>query len=312
MQKIKLMLGGVILLQSATFASVTVEKGYSGVEFETNMTIINSTNKLNNPLFSKYSLIQANNNYISRTLEEDNTDRENIYKLGYTYSNIIKNKGNGINLMYSYSPEADTRIGINANYTRLDNNYSYFKGKGNFGQLNIFYNQKDYQNLAEVFSTLYLGLSNEKDKNKDVKIDNKFIGLYNKYSVTIPNDYYNFFPKVYVEADLKRIELKEKKNDIRTKNDSINIGIGANLEKIIYENDLKISIIPNIAYNHEFLDKRKYKGTQDIFKDDGKIGIEIKAEYKEITKGFIKYEYKKSFSNAEDMGVMSAGIKIML
>lgn len=312
MQKIKLMLGGVILLQSATFASVTVEKGYSGVEFETNMTIINSTNKLNNPLFSKYSLIQANNNYISRTLEEDNTDRENIYKLGYTYSNIIKNKGNGINLMYSYSPEADTRIGINANYTRLDNNYSYFKGKGNFGQLNIFYNQKDYQNLAEVFSTLYLGLSNEKDKNKDVKIDNKFIGLYNKYSVTIPNDYYNFFPKVYVEADLKRIELKEKKNDIRTKNDSINIGIGANLEKIIYENDLKISIIPNIAYNHEFLDKRKYKGTQDIFKDDGKIGIEIKVEYKEITKGFIKYEYKKSFSNAEDMGVMSAGIKIML
>lgn len=312
MQKIKLMLGGVILLQSATFASVTVEKGYSGVEFETNMTIINSTNKLNNPLFSKYSLIQANNNYISRTLEEDNTDRENIYKLGYTYSNIIKNKGNGINLMYSYSPEADTRIGINANYTRLDNNYSYFKGKGNFGQLNIFYNQKDYQNLTEVFSTLYLGLSNEKDKNKDVKIDNKFIGLYNKYSVTIPNDYYNFFPKVYVEADLKRIELKEKKNDIRTKNDSINIGIGANLEKIIYENDLKISIIPNIAYNHEFLDKRKYKGTQDIFKDDGKIGIEIKAEYKEITKGFIKYEYKKSFSNAEDMGVMSAGIKIML
>ena len=312
MQKIKLMLGGVILLQSATFASVTVEKGYSGVEFETNMTIINSTNKLNNPLFSKYSLIQANNNYISRTLEEDNTDRENIYKLGYTYSNIIKNKGNGINLMYSYSPEADTRIGINANYTMLDNNYSYFKGKGNFGQLNIFYNQKDYQNLAEVFSTLYLGLSNEKDKNKDVKIDNKFIGLYNKYSVTIPNDYYNFFPKVYVEADLKRIELKEKKNDIRTKNDSINIGIGANLEKIIYENDLKISIIPNIAYNHEFLDKRKYKGTQDIFKDDGKIGIEIKAEYKEITKGFIKYEYKKSFSNAEDMGVMSAGIKIML
>lgn len=298
---------GLIACQSLAFAEVDVEKGYSGIEFDTNMAILNSSDKLETPLFTKYSLMKINNDYLVKTLSEDNTDRENIYKLGYTHSSINDSKGNGLNLMYSYSPEFEKRIGFNVNYTDLN------KINGDYGQLNIFYNYKDYSNFTEFFTTLYGGIAKEKENN--MKIDSKFIGLYTRYSDIIDNYYYNFYPKVYVEGDLKRIEEKEKSNNKskKYKNDSINVGIGTELQKVIFEeNDLKVSIIPVISYNHEFMENKKYRNDKDYFEQEGRIGVELRAEYKETSKIFFKYDYKKSFSTSEDMGIVSAGIKIML
>lgn len=304
---------GLIACQSLAFAEVDVEKGYSGLEFDTNMAVLNSGNKLETPLFAKYSLMKINNDYLLKTLSEDNTDRENIYKLGYTLSSINDSKGNGLNLMYSYSPDFEKRIGLNLNYTDLNNEYGNIDTNGDYGQLNIFYNYKDYTNFTEFFITAYGGLAKEKESN--TKIDSKFIGLYTRYSDIIDNYYYNFFPKIYVEADIKRLEEKEKINskNEKYKNDSINAGIGTELQKVIFEeNDLKVSVIPVVSYNHEFLGDKKYREDKDYFEQEGKIGFEVRAEYKETSKIFFKYDYKKSFSSSEDMNLVSAGVKIML
>lgn len=303
---------GLIACQSLAFAEVDIEKGYSGLEFDTNMTTINTEKELENPLFNKYSLMKINNDYLLKTLSEDNTDRENIYKIGYTYSNISNSNGNGLNLMYSYSPDFEKRIGFNLNYTDLSNEYKNFKTNGDFGQLNIFYNYKDYTNFTEFFITAYGGLSKEKDN--DTKLDSKFIGVYTRYSDIIDNYYYNFYPKLYIETDIKRTELKEKLNNKseKEKNDSINAGIGTEFQKVIYDEDLRVSIIPIVSYNHEFLEDRKYKNDKDYFEQEGRIGIELRAEYNETSKFYIKYDYKKSLSTSQDMSVVSAGVKIML
>lgn len=309
MKKIILVL---IACQSLAFAEVDIERGYSGIEFDTNMTTINTEKELENPLFNKYSLMKINNDYLLKTLSEDNTDRENIYKIGYTYSNISNSNGNGLNLMYSYSPDFEKRIGFNLNYTDLNNEYKNFKTDGDFGQLNIFYNSKDYTNFTEFFITAYGGLSKEKDNDK--KLDSKFIGVYTRYSDIIDNYYYNFYPKLYIETDIKRSELKEKLNNKseKEKNDSINAGIGTEFQKVIYDEDLKVSIIPIISYNYEFLEDKKYKNDKDYFEQEGRIGIELRAEYNETSKFYIKYDYKKSLSISQDMNVVSAGVKIML
>lgn len=304
---------GLMVCQSLAFAEVDVEKGYSGLEFDTNMTILNSGNKLETPLFAKYSLMKINNDYLLKTLSEDNTDRENIYKLGYTLSSVNESKGNGLNLMYSYSPDFEKRIGLNLNYTDLKNEYGNIDTNGDYGQLNIFYNYKDYSDFTEFFTTLYGGIAKEKEGN--TKIDSKFIGLYTRYSDIVDNYYYNFYPKVYVEADIKRLEEKEKINNRneKYKNDSINAGIGIELQKVVFEeNDLKISVIPVISYNHEFLEDKKYREDKDYFEQEGRVGVELRAEYKETSKIFFKYDYKKSFNSSEDMNLVSAGVKIML
>lgn len=304
---------GLIACQSLAFAEVDIERGYSGIEFDTNMTTINTEKELENPLFNKYSLIEINNHYLLKTLSEDNTDRENIYKIGYTHSSISNSNGNGLNLMYSYSPDFEKRIGFNLNYTDLNNEYKNFKTDGDFGQLNIFYSYKDYTNFTEFFITAYGGLSKEKDNAR--KLDSKFIGVYTRYSDIIDNYYYNFYPKVYVEGDLKRIEEKEKSNNKKKKykNDSINVGLGTELQKVIFEeNDLKVSIIPIISYNHEFMGNKKYRNDEDCFEQEGRIGVELRAEYSEISKFYIKYDYKKSLNTSQDMSVVSAGVKIML
>lgn len=306
---------GLIACQSLAFA-VDVERGYSGIEFDTNMTTINTEKELENPLFNKYSLIKINNDYLMKTLSEDNTDRENIYKLGYTFSKISDSKGNGLNLMYSYSPDFEKRIGFNLNYTDLKNEYNNIETNGDFGQLNIFYNYKDYSDFTELFITAYGGLSKEKEKdNSNVKVDSKFMGIYSKYSDVIDNYYYNFFPKVYIEGDIKRVDLKEKGNDVKhkkTKNDSINVGIGTELQKVIYDENLRVSIIPIVSYNHEFLGDRKYKNDKDYFEQEARIGLELRAEYNETSKLYIKYDYKKSLNTSQDMSTVSVGIKIML
>lgn len=306
---------GLIMCQSMAFAAVDVERGYSGIEFDTNMTLLDVNNdELKNPLFNKHSLMKINNEYILKTLSEDNTDRENIYKLGYIFSNINKSNGNGLNLMYSYSPEQEKRIGLNLNYTRLDNEYKTLDSKEDYGQLNIFYNSKDYTDFTEFFITIYGGGSKEKaKKNKNIKLDSKFIGLYSKYSDIVDNYYYNFFPKVYIETDIKRTEIKEKVSGLKKKekNNSINAGIGTELKKVIYDEDLKVSIIPILSYNHEFLD-RKYEDTKDSFEQEGRIGIELRAEYNEVSKLYIRYDHKKSFNTSDNMNIVSAGIKIML
>ncbi|SKA06360.1 hypothetical protein SAMN02745174_02424 [Cetobacterium ceti] len=298
---------GLIAWQSLALAT-DIEKGYTGIEFDTNTSIINTEKKIENPLFKKYSLMKINNEYLVKTLTDDNTDRENIYKLAYTFSKIDNSKGNGFNLLYSYSPELEKRIGFNLNYTDLDSKNS----KGDFSQLNIFYSYKDYSDFTHFFTTLYSGYSKEKSKTSS-KLNSKFIGLYTKYSDVIDNYYDNFYPKFYIENDIKRIEEKPKtsKNKKR-KNSSINFGIGTELEKVIYEEALKISIIPIISYNHEFLSKKKYKDSKDPFEQEARIGVELKAEYNEVSKLFIRYDYKKSFNTSNNMNVFTAGIKIML
>lgn len=305
---------GLIACQSLIFA-VDLERGYTGLEFDTNMSIINTGKELKTPLFTKYSLMKINNDYLLKTLTDDNTDRENIYKLGYTYSNINDNTGNGINLLYSYSPELEKRIGFNLNYTDLDNEYNKTKLTGDFGQFNIFYNYKDYSDFTQFFITAYGGISKEKEKNSDYKLDTRFIGLYSKYSDMIDNYYDNFYPKLYFETDIKRTEVKEKAvniNNKKIKNDSINFGVGSELEKVIYDDDLRISITPIFSYNYEFLENRKYKGTKDHFEQEGRIGIELKAEYNEVSKLYVRYDYKKSFTTSSDINIFSAGIKVML
>lgn len=298
---------GLIVLNNCIFA-VELERGYTGAEFGINTVNINTSN--NNLLFDKYELIKANNRYLLKTLQDDNTDRVNIYKVAYNYTNISKSKGNGVNILYSYSPELEKRIGINLNYTNLKN-----KSKEDFGQANIFYNSKDYSDMTELFSTIYLGVGKDKD-NKNIKLDSRFIGLYTKYTSSIDTYYDNFFPKVYMETDLKRLEIKKNKNikNKKTKNDSINFGIGTELEKVVYENDLKISLIPKFSYNHEFLENRKYKyyKEKDYFANKAGIGLEVKAEYNEVAKAFVRYDYKKSINTSDYINIVSVGLKIML
>lgn len=317
----KKILLGLMVLSTGAFAldldmnTVELERGLQGFEIETNFYRENLNNKKNVflPISEKYSLIRANNYFINQTMEDDNTFRDNIYKVGYTYSGLNDSKSNGFNLMYAPLLDEEERVGINFNYSRLDSKYGNLDLKGDFYQLNLFYNKKDPSDLKEIFWTGYLGASNEDNKNLDYKT--RFIGFYGKYTQQIETYYDDFIPKIYVEADLKRLQSKFKDERTEKKNnDSIDLGVGFEVSKIVYYEGLKVSLIPIIGYNHEFLKDRiyNYKGIKDQFQDEAKAGMEIKFEYEEITKLFARYEVKKSLNTSNYDNVVTVGIKVMI
>lgn len=317
----KKLLLGLIILSTRAFALdldmniVELERGLQGFEIETNFYRENLNDKKDVflPISEKYSLIRANNYFINQTMEDDNTFRDNIYKIAYTYSKLNGSKSNGFNLMYAPLLDEEKRVGINFNYLRLDNNYENLDLKGNFYQLNLFYNKKDLSNLKEIFWTSYLGASNEDNKNLNYKA--RFIGLYGKYTQQIETYYDNFIPKIYIETDLKRLQFKfqdertEKKN-----NDSIDLGFGFEISKIVYYERLKVSLTPVIGYNHEFLKDRiyNYKYEKDQFQDEVKAGIEIKFEYEEITKLFARHEVQRSLNTSNYNNIFTVGLKMMI
>lgn len=315
----KKILLGLMILSTGVFAleldTVELESGLRGFEIETNFYRKNLNNKKDTflPIEEKYALISENNNFINRTMLDDNTDRESIYKVGYSYSELNDSKVNGFNLMYAPLLDEEERVGINFNYSRLDSKYGNLDLKGEFYQLNLFYNKKDPSNLKEIFWSGYLGASNEDNKSLDYKT--RFIGLYGKYTQQIETYYDEVIPKIYVEADLKRLQSKFKDEKTEKKNnDSINLGIGFEASKIVYYEGLKVSLTPLVGYNHEFLKDRiyNYKGIKDQFQDEAKAGMEIKFEYEEITKLFVRYEVKKSLNTSNYDNVVTVGFKVMI
>ncbi|MGL5569276.1 MAG: hypothetical protein ACRDB9_08540 [Cetobacterium sp.] len=315
----KKILLGLMTLSIGTFAleldSVELESGLRGFEIETNFyrENLNDQKSVLLPIAEKYSLIRANNSFIKQTMLDDNTDRENVYKIAYNHSELNDSRATGFNLLYFSTLDEEERVGISFNYSKLDSEYENLDLKGDFYQLNLFFNKKDYHEMREIFWSGYLGTSNE--DNKILEYKTKFIGLYGKYTEEIDVYYDDIIPKFYLEIDLKRLQSKFKDEKTEKKNnDSVNLGIGFEVAKIIHREELKVSLTPIIGYNHEFLEDRiyNYKGIKDQFQDEVKAGIEIKFEYEEITKFFARYEVKKSLNTSNYDNVVTVGFKVMI
>ena len=293
-----------------------IEPGLKGIEIEANYLTRQLSDKEQRgiELLEKYTLIETNNSFLNRELEKDNIDRENLFKVGYNRIEINKSDIDSFNLLFGTTIYDDERLGISFNYSKLKDKYQGVKLDGNFYQANFFYNQKD-QDGSEVFTTLYLGASDE--DNSDVSFKTKFIGFYGKYAKELNSDLNYFTPRLYFEGDMKRIQGKidtgiEKKKE---NNDSINAGLGVEaVTEVFLADEVKVDVKAKTGYNHEFMEKRKYK-TYDIkkddFKDNMKAGIEVSVKYKEVLEVYGGYEVRKSLSASNYENVGTVGFKIM-
>ena len=315
----KYIIYGIFTISSLALAidldtnNIMIESGMKGFEIESNYITEQLSDKKSKqtPLFEKYALINANNRLLSKELTDDNLDRENLYKVSLNRLNINKNKINEASLLYGTLLDENERIGISLNLADYTNMYNDTKIKGKLYQMNLFYSNKNYENGNEILGTTYIGYS--KDKKNETFSNSKFIGFYGKYTKNIEIDYDLFTPKYYFEGDLKRFQIKEKSLDKNNKNnDSINIGTGFILEKDIIYDEFLLKIAPFIGYNRELLDKRIYKSIEgnDEFKDQGKIGIEVKGKYTETFEIFTKLEVKKSFNTSNYNTLGTVGFKI--
>ena len=294
----KVLLLGMLLVVTSSFAEMEVERGYGNVEFSASYKYTSSNLKEFNVLKELHKYEENQNDFLFKEISTINLDKNDIFRPYFIgekrkdYNNI----GGGILVFHSY--QESKYIGF-----QIDGRKVNFKKTGqeklstNRGMIRLLYTEIGENRKNFLISPYYIF-----DNLKDVR--NRGVGIYARQEMPLNLSKYNLIEdglSGYLEVDAHRNKIrKDKDNKISNKNDSISVGIGVIYSPIEdYENgNLKIKPEAILGYNREFLEKRKYKSfnEKETNVDTLKIGAGFDIEYKNITLN-IEDSYEKSLNS---------------
>lgn len=294
----KVLLLGMLLVVTSSFAEMEVERGYGNVEFSASYKYTSSNLKEFNVLKELHKYEENQNDFLFKEISTINLDKNDIFRPYFIgekrkdYNNI----GGGILVFHSY--QESKYIGF-----QIDGRKVNFKKSGqeklstNRGMIRLLYTEIGENGKIFLISPYYIF-----DNLKDVR--NRGVGIYARQEMPLNLSKYNLIEdglSGYLEVDAHRNKIrKDKDNKISNKNDSISVGIGVIYSPIEdYENgNLKIKPEAILGYNREFLEKRKYKSfnEKESNVDTLKVGVGFDIEYKNITLN-IEDTYEKSLNS---------------
>lgn len=293
----KLLLLGILLLASSSFAEMEVERGYGNVEFSASYKYTSSNLKEFNILKELHKYEENQNDFLFKEISAINLDKNDIFRPYFIgenrkdYSNI----GGGILVFHSY--QENKYVGF-----QVDGRKVNFKKSGqeklsaNRGMVKLLYTEIGENRKNFLISPYYIF-----DNLKNVR--NRGIGIYARQEIPLNLSKYNLIEdglSGYLEVDAHRNKIrKDKDNKISNKNDSISLGTGLIYSPVDYENgNLKIKSEVTLGYNREFLEERKYKSfnEKETNVDTLKVGFRIGIEYKNITFN-LEDSYEKSLNS---------------
>lgn len=294
----KVLLLGMLLVVTSSFAEMEVERGYGNVEFSASYKYTSSNLKEFNVLKELHKYEENQNDFLFKEISTINLDKNDIFRPYFIgekrkdYNNI----GGGILVFHSY--QESKYIGF-----QIDGRKVNFKKSGqeklstNRGMIRLLYTEIGENRKNFLISPYYIF-----DNLKDVR--NRGVGIYARQEIPLNLSKYNLIEdglSGYLEVDAHRNKIrKDKDNKISNKNDSISVGIGVIYSPIEdYENgNLKIKPEAILGYNREFLEKRKYKSfnEKESNVDTLKVGFGFDIEYKNITLN-IEDTYEKSLNS---------------
>lgn len=294
----KVLLLGMLLVVTSSFAEMEVERGYGNVEFSVSYKYTSSNLKEFNVLKELHKYEENQNDFLFKEISTINLDKNDIFRPYFIgekrrdYNNI----GGGILVFHSY--QESKYIGF-----QIDGRKVNFKKLGqeklstNRGMIRLLYTEIGENRKNFLISPYYIF-----DNLKDVR--NRGVGIYARQEMPLNLSKYNLIEdglSGYLEVDAHRNKIrKDKDNKISNKNDSISVGIGIIYSPIEdYENgNLKIKPEAILGYNREFLEKRKYKSfnEKESNVDTLKVGVGFDIEYKNITLN-IEDTYEKSLNS---------------
>ena len=294
----KVLLLGMLLVVTSSFAEMEVERGYGNVEFSASYKYTSSNLKEFNVLKELHKYEENQNDFLFKEISTINLDKNDIFRPYFIgekrkyYNNI----GGGILVFHSY--QESKYIGF-----QIDGRKVNFKKSGqeklctNRGMIRLLYTEIGENRKNFLISPYYIF-----DNLKDVR--NRGVGIYARQEMPLNLSKYNLIEdglSGYLEVDAHRNKIrKDKDNKISNKNDSISVGIGGIYSPIEdYENgNLKIKPEAILGYNREFLEKRKYKSfnEKESNVDTLKVGVGFDIEYKNITLN-IEDTYEKSLNS---------------
>lgn len=294
----KVLLLGMLLVVTSSFAEMEVERGYGNVEFSASYKYTSSNLKEFNVLKELHKYEENQNDFLFKEISTINLDKNDIFRPYFIgekrkyYNNI----GGGILVFHSY--QESKYIGF-----QIDGRKVNFKKSGqeklstNRGMIRLLYTEIGENRKNFLISPYYIF-----DNLKDVR--NRGVGIYARQEMPLNLSKYNLIEdglSGYLEVDAHRNKIrKDKDNKISNKNDSISVGIGVIYSPIEdYENgNLKIKPEAILGYNREFLEKRKYKSfnEKETNVDTLKVGVGFNIEYKNITLN-IEDTYEKSLNS---------------
>lgn len=294
----KVLLLGMLLVVTSSFAEMEVERGYGNVEFSASYKYTSSNLKEFNVLKELHKYEENQNDFLFKEISTINLDKNDIFRPYFIgekrkdYNNI----GGGILVFHSY--QESKYIGF-----QIDGRKVNFKKSGqeklsiNRGMIRLLYTEIGENRKNFLISPYYIF-----DNLKDVR--NRGVGIYARQEMPLNLSKYNLIEdglSGYLEVDAHRNKIrKDKDNKISNKNDSISVGIGVIYSPIEdYENgNLKIKPEAILGYNREFLEKRKYKSfnEKESNVDTLKVGFGFDIEYKNITLN-IEDTYEKSLNS---------------
>ena len=294
----KVLLLGMLLVATSSFAEMEVEQGYGNLEFSASYKYTSTNLKEFNVLKELHRYEENQNDFLFKEISTINLDKNDIFRPYFIgenrkdYSNI----GGGILVFHSY--QESKYIGF-----QIDGRKVNFKKLGqeklstNRGMIRLLYTEIGENRKNFLISPYYIF-----DNLKDVR--NRGIGIYVRQEIPLNLSKYNLIEdglNGYLEVDAHRNKIRrDKDNKISNKNDSISVGIGVIYSPIEdYENgNLKIKPEAILGYNREFLEKRKYKSfnEKETNVDTLKVGVGFNIEYKNITLN-IEDTYEKSLNS---------------
>lgn len=294
----KVLLLGMLLVATSSFAEMEVEQGYGNLEFSASYKYTSTNLKEFNVLKELHRYEENQNDFLFKEISTINLDKNDIFRPYFIgenrkdYSNI----GGGILVFHSY--QENKYIGF-----QIDGRKVNFKKLGqeklstNRGMIRLLYTEIGENRKNFLISPYYIF-----DNLKDVR--NRGIGIYVRQEIPLNLSKYNLIEdglNGYLEVDAHRNKIRrDKDNKISNKNDSISVGIGVIYSPIEdYENgNLKIKPEAILGYNREFLEKRKYKSfnEKETNVDTLKVGVGFNIEYKNITLN-IEDTYEKSLNS---------------
>jgi hypothetical protein len=285
--------------------SPELQKGVSGISISTNYNFLDSEKTKADYIKDVYRVSANNNEILFNNLPGE------ILNGYFFHINIGELKGKTLNapnvsILNGYSLDDNNTIGIGLFYNQITGKYEGIKTKGDDYQLNLFYKlENEFETLV---TTIYTGSLDEKDKNINEKIDNKYWGLHSRYEVL--EESYNLLFKGY-RIDLEGKQLRENQKSHKTTNDSVRGSVKGIVKKDIEIMDNSMITFEVLGgYEREFMEKRVYeKVMTDDFRDA--LVLEAKVGYK-ITEQIntnLSVEYTKSLNTSNDEIAINMGIK---
>lgn len=307
---------GTLVLSGVSNADIDLSKsysgntmwGYSGLELREDYsnTSINTKKELKEYELKNAS-IRRNIENLTRYLENDNKDTENILSLSYSRFNSDKYRNNTYSLLGGVSKNSESRIGLKFDFTVGDIKVDKKKLKEETYTGAIFYKEKNYTLIS------YIGKSKFKDSKEDLK--SLFYGVYGKYIKELPEIYLGTFeyliPSVYLDTQIQRYKFKIE--DIDNKNNSmLNSTLGLEFKNELEIDDIKFTTTLNIGYNREFFKKKKYRrfNEKETALDNLVAGLEIAMKYTELIDVYANYNIKKSLNDSKYLNTTGVGVRI--